>query len=184
MPRTTGDLFASLVAPRLDVLYRAAFRLTGRTADAEDLVQDTCISALEKLATLERVEYPDRWLLRVLYNRFIDGSRRRRRSPVVALDGLYELPAFASREPGPEEIAAAEDGERAFHAAWLELEPMQRALLALRAEGYGLAEIETITGVGRDVLRARLHRARRSLARQLESSAEPQAALPRIGRNL
>jgi DNA-directed RNA polymerase specialized sigma24 family protein len=54
-------------------------------------------------------------------------------------------------------------------------------LLVLRAEGYDLAEIETITGIGREVLRARLHRARRSLARHLEqqTGATPAALLVR-----
>jgi hypothetical protein len=40
-------------------------------------------------------------------------------------------------------------------------------VLTLRAEGHDLAEIESITGIAREVLRGRLHRARRSLARHL-----------------
>ena len=56
--------------------------------------------------------------------------------------------------------------------AFLKLEEMQRTLLVLRIEGYSLAEIETITGIHRQVLRARLHRARSSLARHLEQQTE------------
>ena len=64
----------------------------------------------------------------------------------------------------------------------VEDDPDMRDMLAvvLRAEGYGLDEIESITGIGKDVLRARLHRARLSLARYLEQGDA--AAIPtRIG---
>ena len=49
------------------------------------------------------------------------------------------------------------------------------------AEGYGLEEIETITGIGKDVLRARLHRARLSLARYLEQGSNEAVTPIRIG---
>jgi DNA-directed RNA polymerase specialized sigma24 family protein len=54
---------------------------------------------------------------------------------------------------------------------------MQRTLLSLRAEGYDLTEIEAITGISREVLRARLHRARRSLAQRIteQMRTAPQA---------
>jgi DNA-directed RNA polymerase specialized sigma24 family protein len=54
-------------------------------------------------------------------------------------------------------------------------------LLTLRAEGHGLGEIEAITGISREVLRARLHRARRSLAQRLSESDAAQPA--RVGSN-
>jgi DNA-directed RNA polymerase specialized sigma24 family protein len=55
-------------------------------------------------------------------------------------------------------------------------------LLVLRAEGYDLTEIESITGIQKDVLRARLHRARRSLARHLEQQEPTMPAVLRAGR--
>jgi DNA-directed RNA polymerase specialized sigma24 family protein len=77
----------------------------------------------------------------------------------------------ASKSPGPEELLQQADDEHAFEQAFLQLEPTQRTLLTLRAEGYDLPEIEAITGIGREVLRARLHRARRSLAQRLNESS-------------
>jgi RNA polymerase sigma-70 factor (ECF subfamily) len=177
MPDPGFQAFDALIAPQLTLLFRAAYRLAGNRADAEDLVQDTCVLACEKLAALRAADHPDRWLLRVLYTRFIDGIRRRRRSPVVALRGDAELPMPATHEPGPEELAAQADGEGALEQACSMLTDTQRALLSLRAEGYGLAEIEDITGIGKDVLRARLHRARLSLARYLDQQGN-EAEIP------
>ena len=181
MPKSTPEAFDVLIAPHLTRLFRAACRLAGNRADAEDLVQDTCLSACENLTALGGADYPERWLLRVLYHRFVDGTRRRRRAPVIAIDVTIEGNLRASDQSDPEEMAVQAERERHFHRAWSELPPIQRALLALRAEGYGLAEIETITGIGSEVLRARLHRARQSLARHLNQKRDVAALPSRLG---
>jgi RNA polymerase sigma-70 factor (ECF subfamily) len=177
MRKQGTEQFDVLVAPHLPVLFRVAWRLLRNTADAQDLVQDTCVAACENPADLDAARHPVRWLLRVLHNRFIDGARRRRRAPLVAIEEVSGVAHIASDEPGPEARLAQDEGERALHQAFLALDPTQRTLLSLRAEGYDLAEIQAITGIGREVLRARLHRARRSLAQHLDTqAAEPQVA--------
>lgn len=183
MPNLKNQRFQALIETQLTGLYRAAYRLAGNSHDAEDLVQDTCTLALENLAGFYASERPDRWLLRVLYNRFVDGSRRRARSPIVPLIGSADSTPAVSGEPGPEDLAERADRERAFDRAWLMLEKTQRALLTLRAEGYGLAEIEDITGIAKSVLRARLHRARQSLARHLEEHGDQPDHLPGLRRS-
>lgn len=168
--------FEKLVAPHFDVLYRAAFRLTRRTHDAEDLVQDVLIRAYSELATLQGLESVRGWLLRVQYRVFVDGDRRRRRSPFIeAADGANER-CWQCDAPGPEDFAESALQSRRLETAWQRLTLDQRGLLALHAEGYGLAELEKITGNSRNVLSARLHRARRRLSRLLSmnvASAEP-----------
>jgi RNA polymerase sigma-70 factor, ECF subfamily len=168
------EQFDERVAPHLERLFRVAYRLVRNTADAEDLVQDTCIIACENMAGLKGTDNPAGWLLRVLHNRFIDGARRRKRVPFIGLEegGVLHL---ASPEPDPQQALQQEEAGRQLTRAFLALEPMQRTLLTLRAEGYGLGEIESITGIGSEVLRARLHRARRNLAQRLDelSGAAP-----------
>ena len=167
MPDSREDRFDSLVAPHLATLFRVAYRLVRNTADAQDLVQDTCVAACEHRADIGAADHSVRWLLRVLHNCFIDGARRRRRSPLVALEEMGGALAVRSDAPGPEELLQQADGERALERAFLQLDPAQRTLLVLRAEGHDLAGIESITGISREVLRARLHRARRRLAQRL-----------------
>ena len=55
--------FDTRIAPQLPLLFRAAWRLTGNRADAEDLVQDTCVLACENFKALGEADHPDRWLL-------------------------------------------------------------------------------------------------------------------------
>jgi len=174
MATTRLERFRQRVEPELPGLYRTAHRLTGNRADAEDLVQDTCLAAWEKPPPDDANRSLRHWLLRVLHHRFIDGARRRDRGPVRSLNSANDpTPGLVSPKPGPAELALQHEDELALDHAWQQLEPIQQMLLILRAEGYGLAEIAEITGIGRDVLRARLQRARRSLARQL-GNTEPE----------
>jgi RNA polymerase sigma factor (sigma-70 family) len=167
--------FNALIEPHLDALFRAAYRLARNRADAEDLVQEACVRAYGRIFELNEAEPVTGWLLRVLHNVFVDRVRHARRSPIVSAGGT-DIDASVSPEPNPEDVACRTQREEQLHGAWLRLERGQRALLALRAEGYSLAEIAMITGLEMDVLNARLYRARQSFARHLKE----QAAAPRL----
>lgn len=165
----------ALIAPHLRALFRSAYRHTGNRADAEDLVQDVCVRALAHLATLQSLDQPKSWLMKIAYRVFVDGVRRRNRSPVRASDEDFD----ATREsdgPGPEERADGEMAGQRLLAALGDLTREQRALLALHAEGYTLAELEAITGLTADTLKARLYRARVRLGKLL-TTERPRPAL-------
>ena len=175
MSTADAHRFKGLIEPHLDALFRAAFRLARNRADAEDLVQETCVRAYLRVAELRESKPVKAWLLRVLHNVFVDGARRARRSPVTAVPDDAALASSACPEPNPEERAGMAQREEQLHRAWLKLDRGHRALLALRAEGYALPEIAEITGLPAEALNARLYRARVSLARSLnqERAAEP-----------
>jgi RNA polymerase sigma-70 factor (ECF subfamily) len=183
MPDDRIDRFDARVAPHLPTLLRVAYRLVRNPADAQDLVQETCVAACENPAAFGHAEYPVRWLLRVLHNRFIDRTRRRKRAALVPLEEADAENPLVCGEPGPEEALLHTDAQRALARAFLKLEETQRTLLVLRIEGYDLGEIESITGIHREVLRARLHRARSSLARHLEQQTGASATALLIGSN-
>ena len=166
MQKSGQKQFDALVAPHLETLFRMAYRLVRNTADAQDLVQDTCVTACGNLDAIAAADSPLRWLLRVQHNRFIDVHRRRNRSPVVT-DESEDLSTLVSELPDPEQLLEQFQNEQRLEQAFLRLDEMQRTLLSLRAEGYELPEIEAITGIDRHVLSARLHRARLRLAQQI-----------------
>jgi RNA polymerase sigma-70 factor (ECF subfamily) len=167
LPNSAKTQFGALVMPHLAILYRVAYRLVRNTADAQDLVQDTCLVACQRLSKLAATDSPLRWLLRVQHNRFIDGVRRNRSSPVVAAGDVGESAPTLGEVLDPELLLQQSQSEYLLEQAFLKLDVMQRTLLGLRIEGYDLQEIEVITGVDLKVLSKRLHRARQSLARHL-----------------
>ena len=158
--------FARLIAPHLDALFRAAYRLTGNRPDAEDLVQDVCLRAYASMRSLEELEQPKGWLMKIQYHLFVDGARRRKRSPLRATADDLDA-TCASTDPGLEEVAEGSLAEQRILDAWARLDKEQRALLALQVEGYTLAELKSITDLSTDVLKARLYRARVRLGKLL-----------------
>jgi RNA polymerase sigma-70 factor (ECF subfamily) len=175
MPSSDARHFKSLIEPHLEALFRAAFRLARNKADAEDLVQETCVRACRGISELDESRHVKAWLLRVLHNVFVDAARRARRSPVTTLETGTDPGRYSpSTEPGPEESACRSQREEQLERAWLKLDRGQRVLLALRAEGYGLSEISAVTSVPLDALNARLYRARQSFARYLRDEETDQ----------
>lgn len=177
---STGPDEALLLAD-VEHVFRVAYRLTGNRADAEDLAQDVCEVALRKAPELATAQDCRRWLLRVLYNRFVDCKRHDRRSPLVAEGAAGAAGAAGGADaaltadaPDPEELAAQSDAEAALTRAWARLEPGQQMLLLLRAEGHELEEIARIADLDKPALSSRLHRARASLARYLEDEQSAQ----------
>ena len=174
MPGTDNGRFRRLIEPHLDALFRAAYRLTRHRADAEDLVQEACIRACQRIDDLDESQPVKAWLLRVLHNIFVDDSRRARSSPIDRFaSGRDVAHLSASQDPTPEESLHTAQREALLERAWLKLERGHRALLALRAEGYTLPEISSITGIAMDALTMRLYRARQNLTRCLHEEQAP-----------
>jgi len=163
-----------VIAAEIEHLYRIAYRLTGSRHDAEDLAQDVCERALRKAPPFATAADCRRWLLRVLFNLFVDGNRRQRRVPVVASFVVDGSAAWAMAED-PEALAARSDSEHVLICAWRRLEPAQQMLLMLHAEGHDLDEIASITGIEKPALSSRLYRARSSLATHLKDT-QPEKA--------
>ncbi|MEO8466177.1 MAG: RNA polymerase sigma factor [Gammaproteobacteria bacterium] len=165
MKQLPHNEFAALIAPHLPVLFRAAYRLTGNRPDAEDLLQDVCVRAHAHITSLKSATQPKAWLLKVQYRTFVDGIRRHRRSPLATGEDFDAT--RMSDTPTPEDAAEGSLAEQRVLDAWRQLDKEQRALLALHVEGYSLAELEAITELSTDALKARLYRARLRLGKLL-----------------
>lgn len=81
-----------LVDANYEALYRYAFRLSGSTADAEDLTQETFCKAQMKLAQLRDDARAKAWLYRILRNTYLHRLRGKKQEQAVSLDGIGELP--------------------------------------------------------------------------------------------
>lgn len=88
---------ADLIGQHYELLYRVSFRLTGSVADAEDLTQQTFLTAQQKLHQLRELESAKSWLLTILRHHFFRNRSRTARQS-VSLDSLPE-PTGAIDEP-------------------------------------------------------------------------------------
>jgi RNA polymerase sigma-70 factor (sigma-E family) len=111
------------VSARGAALSRAAYLLTGDHQAAEDLVQDTYVVLVRRWQKSGALD-PEAYVRRILYSRFVDGYRRRRRLP--------ELPwASPPDRAGGDETGVATD-RLTLRDALAGLTPRQRAVLVLR----------------------------------------------------
>jgi RNA polymerase sigma-70 factor, ECF subfamily len=187
----------------MDALYRAALRMTGNPADAEDLVQDTYLKATRSVDRYHEGAGTRAWLFRILTNAYIDRYRQRMRAPeVVELTddrGLYDL-FLESRDPSPPSSAVdssagaswndadLEDFLRTFvsdevKAALESLPPAFRLVLILRdVEGFSYREIADMLGVPVGTVMSRLFRARRALQARLAQYARSHGYKGGLGR--
>ncbi len=71
-------------------LYRFAYRLSGSAADAEDLTQQTFLSAQTHLHQLREPEHAKAWMFSILRNMYLKGRRRRKQAKMVSLESAPE----------------------------------------------------------------------------------------------
>lgn len=158
---TRGDpsAFDALVRRHLPGALVAAERLLGDRADAEDLVQDAFLRALDRLPLLDPGRPFGPWFFTLLRNLGINQLRAKRVRHTEP-----ELLDAASPDALPdEEMERAEVRER-FDAALAALTPRQREIVMLfEVEGWKGAEIAEHLGLTPENVRWHLHQAKKSL---------------------
>jgi RNA polymerase sigma-70 factor (ECF subfamily) len=147
-------------------LWSLCYRLCGDAADAEDLVQETFVRALQRPPA--RTDEPWRpWLVRVAVNLGRDLLRRRRRRRYAGPwlpTPVEEAVAPAAAGPAAR-YDMAESVSMAFLVALEELSPTQRAVLLLRdVFDYSVREAARALGMGEPNVKTTHLRARRRLA--------------------
>ena len=162
-----ANRFQQLVEPHFDRLFRLAVRLTGTRTDAEDLVQETLTRLYPQFQkdedSLAAISDLGPYLGRVLYNRFVDEHRARKRRPLTLVGDNSELDQ-ADPEADPARHSAADSDSDRLQQALARLSDEHRQLVLLHdAEGYTLKELEAITGITTGTLKSRLSRARARL---------------------
>jgi RNA polymerase sigma-70 factor (ECF subfamily) len=160
--------------PERKYLWGVCYRMTGSAADADDLVQETFVRALERPP--EDPSRPFRpWLVRVAMNLARDQLRRRRRrgyhgvwlpTPIEGAEPLAAEAELVSGEQSPEtRYGLMESASFAFLVAVEALSPSQRAVLILRdVFDYSSRETAEMLELSEEAVRITLHRARKVMS--------------------
>jgi len=149
-------------------LFRFAYRMLGAVPVAEDVVQECFLVILTHPMKFD----PSRASLRTFLcavARNLSFKQLRRRGQETLTDEVPEPPGAAPSEPASP-LRQLLDGERSavVQEAVGALPPLQREVIVLfEYEGHTLAEIAEIVAADTGTVKARLHRARERLRRQL-----------------
>jgi RNA polymerase sigma-70 factor, ECF subfamily len=184
MGQRHADDLTPILEPHRRTLWGLCYRLTGSAADADDLVQQTFLRAIERPPDHPPADWKP-WLVRVAVRLGIDTLRRRRRRGYV---GVW-LPSPVETEPF-EDAAAAPDSDVASHYELREsvsfafllaleaLSPRLRAALLMRdVLDYSAREVAEVLDTSEGNARILHLRARRALQRYDRERRAPTRAL-------
>jgi len=166
---------AALFEAFADRIYRLALSVLRDPAAAEDIVQETFVSAITHLDRFEGRSSLGTWLYRVAYNASLDRLRRRREEPLPADEPEDEageaipLPrSLVEWTVTPEQRLA--DGEVAaeLDRAIGELPESLRVVFLLRdIDELSTHDTAEALGLSEGAVKVRLHRARLALRERL-----------------
>lgn len=160
-----GDLRAfETILRRYGSLMNAYAARIVSPSDADDIVQETFITAWRDLPSLENPAVVRSWLITIVTRKSIDRLRARRDQ-----DPLKEDTASDPAD-GPEQAADASSLDEALSRALSELPEDQRRCWVLRElSGYGYQEIADELNLPVSTVRGLLARSRKTLIREMEA---------------
>jgi len=160
-----GDASAydTLVRRHLDRATRIARRLLGNVEDAEDLVQEAFMRALDRLGSFDSTRAFGPWFYKLLINAGINA--RKARALRAAEPERGDAP---SRGASPLEFTERHEIRERFAAALAALPPRQRLVVSMvEVDGLSTTEIAESLGISPETVRWHHHQARQSLRAML-----------------
>lgn len=155
-----ADAFAALIQNNMKSMYKIGRSVLRNDEDVADAVQETVLTAFERLGQLkDPCTFPS-WLARILVNKCYDILRKKQQ--VVPMESLPE-------EPVPD----AGYGNVEWKEALSCLEEKYRLILILYyIEGFKTGEIGQILDIPEATVRTRLARGRKRLFAMYQEEAE------------
>lgn len=167
--------FARLVDAYYTPIYRLALRMLGDSADAEDVLQNTFLKALQHLPDFEGRSSLSTWLYRIAANEALMLLRKHR--PTLTVDENPDedddgfLPAqFSDWCCLPEQEFLTDESKRQLDLAIQRLPETLKVVFLLRdIEGLSIRETSEALGLSETAVKTRLLRARLHLRESLSS---------------
>jgi RNA polymerase sigma-70 factor (ECF subfamily) len=160
--------FEQLRAP----VFRYLLRKTQNAARAEDLTQEAFLRLCRHLQDGRPLDNPKSWLLTVANNLAIDTNRHDGHEKDLDESSWKEIEESRSgRQSDPEKLLLQQERHDRLHMAVLNLTPLQRQCLHLRAEGLRYREIAELQQISVSTVVDAVRRATLKLAREFESEA-------------
>ena len=171
------EAFEALVNRHERLVYSLALRILRQDQDAEDVTQETFLSAMEHLDGFRGDSSFTTWILRIATHAALKVLRKRRGLDTVSLDagtdpdsdGPLPHPEYiADWRQSPRQLVHQRETARLIEQALDELDEKHRLVFLLRdVEGLSVRETAGMLGLSEANVKVRLLRARLQLREQL-----------------
>jgi len=154
-----NQAFDELAGTHMRRAFAVAYRILGQRQDAEDVVQDSFLTALLKLDTFDSDRPFGPWLLRIVANRAINARKAR------TLRQTEPIPDGApSAGDSPFDATRRSELHGELQRALAALPEQQRWIVELfEIEGFSGSEIAAMLEIADGTVRWHLHQARQTL---------------------
>jgi len=176
------DAYRVLVDRYSLYLYRLAYRMTGNSHDAEEVVQEAFLRAYQKLSQFAGNSNFGTWVYRIAANYSIDRIRQRnveeaRQAAPTRLneDGSELDPVVLVKDPSasPERLASSSELAAKMKEALDDLTPAERTAIVMRHwEGCAIEEIAAVLKSNSNATKNTVFRAVAKLRKALEPFSE------------
>jgi RNA polymerase sigma-70 factor, ECF subfamily len=161
------------------IAYRFSLLVCGHADDADDAMQEALLKTYRHVGQIKDPAAFRTWLYRTVKNACLISRRKRVHEPehLHSLDEVRDDDDGHARgieveDPGrrPDEVMENNRLRQSLHRALQALAPEYRLIVFLReVEGLSTRDVAEVVGISEANVKTRLHRARLSLQRQLES---------------
>jgi RNA polymerase sigma-70 factor, ECF subfamily len=185
------DAYRVLVERHSRNIYRLAYRMTGNSHDAEEVVQEAFLRGFQKLKQFAGSSNFGTWVYRIAANYAIDLLRQRRvdesrrAATTKATEDAPELDLLSRVSdpgPSPERLAGSTELAARMTAALNTLTPAERTAIVMRHwDGCGIEEIADVLKSNGNATKNTVFRAVAKLRKALEPFVESRGAARAIG---
>lgn len=171
--------FRAIMRKHNQKLYRLARSIIRNDAEAEDIVQETYVTAFAHLSSFRGEATLATWLSRIAINEALGRLRRKRRAAAVLAEdaaGDARIIPFPLGHSGddPERTMAQRQILRLVEQATDTLPDVYRTVFVARViEGLSVEETADLLAIKPQTVKTRLHRARALVRRQLDAQIGP-----------
>ncbi len=169
--------FEELYVRYRDRVYSIAFRMTGTSSDALDVVQDAFSLLFRKISSFRFDSLFSTWMFRIVVNCSIDYQRKvqgRSGRETGSLSAVLDSQEPRDQQASPVERAQVSELGEHIHDSLQRLSPKLRAVLILRyLESLSYEELAQTLEISMGTVKSRLARAHLALEKVLKGTLAP-----------
>jgi len=155
-------------------MYNTSLRIVNQTDDAEDIMQESFLTAFQKIRSYKGEVSFGIWLKRIVVNRSLDQLRKRK----VEFEEVS--PDLAVFDDEKQEVEAY-NAEEIKHAIFQMADGYRTILSLLLLEGYDHEEVSEILGISNVTSRTQYCRAKQQLREILTEKRKKQLSMANYG---
>lgn len=157
------NAFEHLIKQHKDMVYSLCMNIIGNKTTAEDISQEVFLKVFKKIKSFDFSSDFKTWLYRITYNKCIDEIRKQKR--------FRRFKGKLNKKEQEYSYQEDNSSKKVIMDSLESLNDKDRALLSMfYIQELHLREIEDILDVDSDVLKVRLHRARKRLQSIIEKN--------------